>query len=282
MILYANGCSMTYGYELVDDPRTHLCLDDVYREAHAWPGRLGSRLGCDRVVNDAIPGGSNDRVLRTTIQWVLDHLDREGEEARDHLLVVIGWSDPMRREFFIDGAWKQTIPYHDYPEDPDLDKLNRVYRDLAWNEYESACRFLTQALAMQCFLNYHRIPFLFFDAIKSCQETLAAARDLLSHARALDPRTYLNMAQCNGSMASVLSEATPNWKGRHPAEDGHDHWAELLARHYQRHGLGRPAGEPCAASPDPSAARIGGAWRSLLGKLSPRRSAPRHDPFIYP
>lgn len=96
-LLYANGCSMTYGYELIDDPQTHDCLDDAYRKAHAWPGRLAVRVGAAKVVNDSIPGGSNDRILRTTIQWLTDFLAAGGDAARRSLLVVIGWSDPIRR-----------------------------------------------------------------------------------------------------------------------------------------------------------------------------------------
>ncbi|MGF6813065.1 lysophospholipase L1-like esterase [Paraburkholderia sp. Clong3] len=271
-LLYANGCSMTYGYELIDDPHTHVCLDDVYREAHAWPARLAARLGDWRVVNDSIPGGSNDRILRTTIKWMLNYLAAEGEAGRQRLLVVIGWSDPMRREYFIDDDWKQTIPYHDYPDQPSLNRLNAIYREVAWNDHESAARFATQALALQAFMQHHGVRFLFFDALKSCQETFAPARAEVAHVRAIDSRTYLHFANCGGSMASILSAVTPNWKGRHPAEDGHDYWAGLLADHLQREDL------LGSLAPGTHATR----WLDRL-RLTLRRSRGiEQGPYIYP
>ncbi|MCU9952103.1 hypothetical protein OEJ37_01760 [Burkholderia sp. BKH01] len=273
-VLYANGCSMTYGYELIDDPQTHVCLDDAYREAHAWPGRLAVRVGAEKVVNDSIPGGSNDRILRTTIQWVTDFLGAGGDAARRSLLVVIGWSDPMRREYFVGDEWKQTIPYHDYPDLPALDRLNKVYREVAWNDHESACRFATQALALQAFLQHHRVRFLFFDALKSCQETFAAARQAVAHTRALNARTYLHFGDCGGSMASILSAETPHWKGRHPAEDGHDYWAGVLAGHLRREAL-------LALEPGADAA-FRSAWFARLRAAVRHRRGVERGPFIYP
>ena len=270
--LYANGCSMTYGYELIDHPETHVCLDHIYRETYAWPGRLAARLNCNHVVNDSTPGGSNDRILRTTIRWVTQYLASEGELGRQSLLVVIGWSDPMRREFYIDGAWKQVIPYHDYPEHPALNRFNAIYRTVAWNDHESACRFATQVLALQTFLQYHGVRFLFFDALKSCQETFSAARIDVTHVGAVDTRTYLNFTDCGGSMASILSTATPNWKGRHPAEDGHDYWAELLADHLRCYALLVPSLPLLAPK----------YWFQRWWRKIRRRTAGDRGPFVYP
>lgn len=271
-LLYANGCSMTYGYELADHPETHICLDNDYREAHAWPRRLAARIGCPKVVNDSIPGGSNDRILRTTIRWILDFLAAKGDAGRISLLVVVGWSDPMRREYFIDGEWKQAIPYHNYPDQPSLNRLNAVYREVAWNDHESACRFATQVLALQAFLQFHGIRFLFFDALKSCQETFAAARAEVGHASAISVRTYVNFSSSDGSMASVLSTATPQWKGRHPAEDGHEYWASVLAEHLQQHALLDPEFQIAARTP----------WMYRLLRKIRRRPGPVRGPFIYP
>ncbi|MBF0145340.1 MAG: hypothetical protein HQL84_05655 [Magnetococcales bacterium] len=281
LILYANGCSMTYGYELIDDPETHVCLDDPYREGHAWPSRLAHRLGGGRVVNDSIPGGSNDRILRTTIRWVLDFLDAEGEAGRERLLVVIGWSDPMRREFFIDGHWKQVIPYHDYPDLPALNRLNTVYREVAWNDHESACRFATQVLALQAFLQRYGVRFLFFDALKSCQEIFAMARSEVAHVRAVDQRTYFNFVTCGSSMAEILSVATPQWKGRHPAEDGHDYWAERLAGYLAGQSLLDGLPIPKESQIFQNVGVNHGWLERFRGRLRARRAF-KADPFIYP
>ncbi|WP_423760689.1 DUF6071 family protein [Burkholderia sp. NLJ2] len=71
------------------------------------------------------------------------------DAARQSLLAVGGWSDMMRRAYFLGGEWTQTIPYRDYPDLPALDRLIKVYREVAWNDHEWACRFATQPLALQ-------------------------------------------------------------------------------------------------------------------------------------
>jgi hypothetical protein len=53
----------------------------------------------------------------------------------------------MRREFHVNGRWRQVIPYHDQA-DPDLQELVLAYRKHAWNDYESAARFATQVLTL--------------------------------------------------------------------------------------------------------------------------------------
>lgn len=54
MILYFNGCSFTYGDEL------------NHPETHAWPSLLARSLDLD-YSNDAVPGGTNDRIVYKTL-----------------------------------------------------------------------------------------------------------------------------------------------------------------------------------------------------------------------
>ena len=225
--LFANGCSMTYGSELADGADKR-CVDDAYRERCAWPGALAERLGCERAVNLGTPSGSNERIVRTTIAWVLgEHLGR-GRRAED-LLVVIGWSHPMRREFYIDGEWHQVVPYHDHAH-PKLHRLNLVYREVAWHDHESAVRFLTALVSLESFLRLHQVPYLFFDALAPVQEHLAHAGDAgEAYLSQLDLGRYFGFDDFNGAMTDVLAEAFPDWPLRHPSAAGHAHWADLLA-----------------------------------------------------
>ena len=245
MILYANGCSMTYGSELVDEGTGDPALDS-YRLAHAWPGRLGDFLDAKDVVNDAKYGGSNDRILRTTIRWLLDHyLD----DSAPQTLVVVGWTGAMRREFYIDGEYHQVIPYHQQTH-PQVKRLTDVYRNVAWNDHECGDRLATQILSLQSFLVLHRIPYLFFDSIESSFDTLGRAGLADSScAAAIDRTRYYRFGDADGSMADVLRAGGASWYGRHPAEDGHELWAHKLAAHIVGHQLlQRPGGQSGRAS----------------------------------
>ncbi len=54
MKLYFNGCSHTYGDDLTDFNK-------------AWPGLIAKQIGCN-FVNDAVSGGTNDRIVYRTIK----------------------------------------------------------------------------------------------------------------------------------------------------------------------------------------------------------------------
>jgi hypothetical protein len=54
MKLYFNGCSHTFG-------------DDLPDRSYAWPGVIAKSLQCD-FVNDAMSGGTNDRILYRTLK----------------------------------------------------------------------------------------------------------------------------------------------------------------------------------------------------------------------
>lgn len=109
MILYTNGDSHTAAAEAVrsfgwkgDDGQ----YDPKSREPHpenlaqSWSQRLADRLGMD-LVCEAQSGSSNDRILRTTRQWVEQH-------AQLAVLVIVQWSTWEREEWLIDGEYYQV------------------------------------------------------------------------------------------------------------------------------------------------------------------------------
>lgn len=233
-ILVANGCSMTYGSELHDDAQGH-CIDDHRRATEAWPGQLGQLLRCDEVVNLGVPSASNERIARTTIDWLARRLGQSTDGAK--LLVVIGWSSGDRREFHVDGEWRQVIPRHTQRH-ADTERLTAVYRQVANSQKDNAFRYLNHVLLMQAFLAHHGVEYLFFDAIEGVRGlSIESGVDVQHLWDMVEARRYLGFDEIDGSMANVLSERAPRWNGRHPAADGHAIWGRCLFDFLAQGGL---------------------------------------------
>ena len=121
MILYANGCSFTYG--------TGLALKDT-----AWPFILADKLGISKedTITEAERGISNQYIVRQTITRVAE-LISQGKKP----FVAIGLTAPNRREHFIESknVLIHNIPSHEYhgnirldeATNDDLDKFNTLY-----------------------------------------------------------------------------------------------------------------------------------------------------------
>ncbi len=236
-VLLANGCSMCYGSELFDAPDKKICLDNDARFKASWPGVLGLSLQCNKIVNLGYPSGSNDRIIRTTVEWIVDNWLKE-KYASEDLFVIIGWSGPMRREFYIDEQWRQLIPYHDY-KDNSASLFNRIYREIAWTEYESAIRFATQIMLLQQFLESYKISYLFFDAITSFSKTnVDSGNAIESYKSHINKKHYFNFDITDVDMATQLKCRTKSVKGSsHPDKDQHALWANILLEFVKKEQL---------------------------------------------
>jgi hypothetical protein len=86
MILYVNGDSNSAGSEISD-------------QSQSWPNLLASKLNCI-LINQAVRGGSNPGILRTTYEFI-----NSCSNIKDHFL-VIGWTSWEREE------WNYNNNYH--------------------------------------------------------------------------------------------------------------------------------------------------------------------------
>jgi len=92
--------------------------------AEVYPGggitateRLAKRYGLD-YENIAYPGGSNQRIIRTTQERFCDLVPEE-------TLIVIGWSSFERTEYYYDKKWHQISSDLEYKVDPELDNVRK-------------------------------------------------------------------------------------------------------------------------------------------------------------
>ncbi|MEV0261234.1 DUF6071 family protein [Streptomyces sp. NPDC050617] len=286
---------MTYGSELADHPVTRVCQDHEYRWRYSWPGRLHASLEADGSYNDAMPSGSNDRVLRTTIDFVARWL-RDGLPPRA-LLVVVGWTHPARREFHVAGDYRQIVPHHAYDIRP-LDRLVAAYRKTADSPDEAEQRYAAQVASLHAFLEQYGIAHAFFNGITAprpprhlhgtcVQDTLMGA-PFVPH----DP--------AEPTMADFLRRRPDALHVQHPNETGHRLWAASLAAHIDSAAFAGTAFESVdddrlAAAGLPvlggaralrrhdrkGAERIGRFVRSRRTRSRARRTD-RTDPYIYP
>jgi hypothetical protein len=86
MILYVNGDSNTAGSEISDKDQS-------------WPNLLASKLNCS-LINQAVGGGSNPGILRTTYEFI-----NSCSNIKDHFF-IIGWTSWEREE------WNYNNNYH--------------------------------------------------------------------------------------------------------------------------------------------------------------------------
>ena len=80
MHLVANGCSHTAGAE-IEFPMQGKCYDK------AWPKHLADLWGYD-YTNLSISGGSQKRIIRTTIEFIGNYLI-EGKDLKDLFVIIL-------------------------------------------------------------------------------------------------------------------------------------------------------------------------------------------------
>ena len=136
MKLYTNGCSFTWGAELSD-------------RNSRFAGLLANKFGCE-LVDDSLNGASNERILRTT----LDYLQNPNTDL-ENLMVVIGWSGISRKEIY-NGGWSKMTPtmigtndvatqYYSKIQSVQQDNLNFYYQTLLlqmWLEKKNVKYFM--------------------------------------------------------------------------------------------------------------------------------------------
>ena len=181
-LIYANGDSWTAG-DIVDpelfgddggkvnDPR-----NKAYRLPRVWPNKLAKKLGID-AVNNSHAGGSNDRILRSTINDVLNLIKTYNSED---IFVIIGWSSPERKDFFYKwdkeepgGEWECLYPSefkHWTSEREELNSFFKLYTLNHWYEEEYITRHCLNTISLHYFLKGLGIKHLFFNAFYEDKE----------------------------------------------------------------------------------------------------------------
>lgn len=105
MKLFTNGCSFTWGDEIVENelgnPYDDSNKDHVeFREKSIWSYSLHEKLKTEQLNNNSTCGASNQRIVRTTLDFFTDKIEK-GENLKDYI-AVIQWTDLSRAELYSD------------------------------------------------------------------------------------------------------------------------------------------------------------------------------------
>tara|TARA_A100001515_G_scaffold118056_1_gene100211 strand:+ start:1814 stop:2503 length:690 start_codon:yes stop_codon:yes gene_type:complete len=141
MMLFTNGCSFTYGGELPNPKQD------------SYPTILSNKLGCNQFVNYADNGSSNNKILRTTLDFLFNNKDN------DDIYVVIGWSGISRTEWYDehDLQWKKITPTM-----IDSDPYATAHYKYLQSRLQDNLDFYNQVLFLQLFLQKNNIKYFFF------------------------------------------------------------------------------------------------------------------------
>ena len=144
MRLYFNGCSHTFGDDLTDRNQT-------------WPALISKKLNCD-FVNDAVSGGTNDRIMYRTIK-----------HANEFDCFYIAWTYTSRFTCYRsdnnhDVNFNANLThslYGDHPEFKEYGKFHYVF----WNnELYNFKLWLQNIVLLQRYLNSINKPYVMLNA----------------------------------------------------------------------------------------------------------------------
>jgi hypothetical protein len=194
MKLFCNGCSFTEGYTL---PATEL----------NWPSQLGELVD-HTVTNYALGGSSNDRIFRTTLEYLNAH------EIPD--LVVIGWTVITRAELSSQyGSYLRLTNSDCLPDNTEALKENFSPTHQFWlmnlyNEYINYRNCITYILHLQNYFQSKQINYRFF---------LSLGKNFINE--------FLN----GSDLALELADKSFQWRNRQhypPCKDFHTQYKDLV------------------------------------------------------
>ena len=213
--LYVNGDSWAYGFGLEDDTRL---------EKH-WPGIVAKHFNLE-LICDAYPGGSNHRIIRTTVRSVEELISHNRNP-----LVLLAWTRLSRYELnrLSDNQWQRFMGNGT----DDDKKLGNLIAEKYNSDYGNLEMFITQLLMMQSYLKFNNIKHISVPTFRL--EYDAMSRE---EATKLSKRVDMNLFLHDFAMRGYLNSFNDlEWIDDHPGEEGHALIAEFLIKQIERRKL---------------------------------------------
>jgi|LakMenEpi03Aug12_release.lakeMendotaPanAssembly.Ray.scaffolds.fasta_scaffold64152_3 hypothetical protein len=174
MKLVVSGDSWTFGSELRDPSVDFTKIkewdieNEKYRLSHIWPNKLADMLNIEEVINLSWPSSSNDYIVRTTINWLMEKYISKNIPTND-IFIIIGFTNISRRDFFYDGPkrafWRTIWPTTEYDYvDENINEFVELYEKNFHTPVDDMNRYLNQLHYLELFLKKYKINYLLFQA----------------------------------------------------------------------------------------------------------------------
>lgn len=238
MILYVNGCSHTAAADAVipgcfaiDDGR-----HGIDRRPHpinlaaSWCSHVANQLN-SVLVCEAESGGSNDRIVRTTKQWISSHPDNWAD-----LVVLIQWTTWERQEWLHEGIWYQVNASGiDWVPEALKDRYKKFVVTVDWDQATKHCH--QQAWLLHEWLLHRRIKHLFF----SGHSTFSDVEQQLPWGKYYIAPYDRDQSYHNWLLANGGNYANP--QSYHFDAKSHRLWAEYVLQYIDRNCILEPNNE---------------------------------------
>tara|TARA_Y100000310_G_C20615108_1_gene780207 strand:- start:204 stop:950 length:747 start_codon:yes stop_codon:yes gene_type:complete len=239
--LYVNGCSMSEGACMVqpNEDNEHLPNPSVDYD-NRWSSLLAKKMGLVEI-NEAEHGGSNDRIVRMTLEWCLKNQNK----IKDTLF-VIGWTLNDRFELWDDYEKRYIQIANGGPTSDDFDNkrlISDVQSYIRKHFDHSECRdnFMRRIIFLQSFLENNKLEYLFFDAIGTVIEIINTNR--LSkfinkkYWWGFEDNEIYNFSRVSYSLKSYgVDASTDDLTGElsgHPGHEAHLEMSKILYKRYR-------------------------------------------------
>jgi hypothetical protein len=156
MKLYFNGCSHTWGDDLIDLNK-------------AWPSVIARKLGCE-FVNDAVSGGTNDRIVYLTIK-----------NAQNFDKIYIAWTYTSRfTRYRSDNNhevnFNPQLTHTMYNKKPEYKEYGKWHYQIWHNELYSIKFWLQNIILLQRYLESINKSYVMVNATNNYLERWATNR----------------------------------------------------------------------------------------------------------
>lgn len=265
--IYVNGCSWSAGDEINTDDKfkNYLIQNNLnlskennwniydndnnlvgyvsdFYQFFNWGGILKKKFNCENYINNALGGGSNQRILRETLNFIMNYPIKE----RENLLVVIGWTCADRHEIYFkpNNNWERFNPVMKFSESLDTykkisidtkvleeyDKFHNDYNILIFDEYERFDTFSKQIYLLSNTLENLKIKYYFFESFTNMGGILSSVENKIN-----DFQPWIDWYDNNDkflketNMLNFVNEKKLKFgKFLHPLIDGHETWGNYL------------------------------------------------------
>ncbi|MDC3304978.1 hypothetical protein OAV13_00490 [bacterium] len=238
MILIANGCSHTAGAE-IEEPLQGECYDK------AWPKKLADSLAFKHV-NLAISGASDDRVVRTTLEYI-SKLKKSHKFNPRKIFVAINWPGLHRTElyqtsdeepgFWDDGWMPMVIGNEETYKTQCSQSAFAFYKTwvIRQNNHQATIKFYSNILLLQNLLIANNIKYLFWNSSMTVPDNFPHYLNEINHKRfphiLEKEKCFTEMLELNGFKHSLFA------KWGHYGEDAQEWFADFLKTYITKNKL---------------------------------------------